>query len=172
MLGISWLVFIFGAWFAWRLSKQGSRPALRRAALWALIPMIALVLAVMLGFGNIDQTDQSDAAYESLRSTVGIIVILALIAAAFCFVIWPRLAFTMLLYALPARLTVLAITYLAKQQDWDTHYTKFGPGGIEREMGETMYAASVAQMGFWVCFTVVGGVLVGTIVGSARSSKD
>ncbi|MHC5066866.1 MAG: hypothetical protein ACYTG5_23165 [Planctomycetota bacterium] len=170
LLGITWLVFLFGSWFGWCLFKQASQPSLRRGALWALLPMIALVCAVMLGFGNIDQADQSDAAYASLRATVVVIVIVAVLAAGFCFVIWPRLAFAMLLYAIPARLTVLAITYLAKQQDWDTHYTKFGPAGIERDLGETMYAASVAQMGFWVCFTVVGGVLAGTITTPGKSS--
>ena len=66
------------------------------------------------------------------------------------FVVWHRLAWTLLLYAIPARVTVVAFTWLAKQNGWDTHYTKFGPAGIERPMGETIAAASLAQLGFWI----------------------
>ena len=67
--------------------------------------------------------------------------------------------------------TVVVITYSAKVQDWDTHYTKFGPAGIERDLGETMFAASVAQMGFWVAFSVIGGVLAGAITSRFRTSS-
>ena len=170
-LGITWLVFVFGGWFGWRLAKSGSRPALSWPVLWALLPLVAIVAAVGIGFGQIDRAAQSDDAYTALRATVGVIAMITLGAAAFCFVVWPRLALTVLLYALPARATVLALTYLAKVQEWDTHYTKFGPGGIESELGETMFAASVAQMGFWVPFTVVGGAVAGTIASRLTTPK-
>ena len=67
-----------------------------------------------------------------------------------------------------ARAVVLALTWLAKQKGWDTHYTKFGPSGIEREsLGETMFAAGFAQIGFWVPFTILGGMLAATVFGGS-----
>ena len=31
-LGITWCVFVFGAWFGWRLLRAGSQPRVRRGA--------------------------------------------------------------------------------------------------------------------------------------------
>ena len=170
-LGISWLPFLFGGWFGLRLRRSGSRPLLPWAPLFALVALAAIVVTIGMQFGAVDRSDQSEAAYAALRGRVNIIVLVGTCAAAFCFLVWPKLATTMLLYAIPARVTVLAITWLARQQGWDTHYTKFGPAGIERDMGETVYAATVAQMGFWVGYTVVAGTLVGSITALTCGEK-
>ncbi len=50
------------------------------------------------------------------------------LGAVAMFFAWPRLAL-LLLYAIPARATVVGIALLAKDRGWDTHYTKFGPMG-------------------------------------------
>ena len=64
---------------------------------------------------------------------------------------------------------MLAFTWLAKLQGWDTHYTKFGPPGIERDsMAETMTSAAIAQLGFWVPFTMIGGMVAGGLVARRR----
>jgi len=162
-LGITWLGVLFGAWFGWRLRRSGDGPALRPAPLWTLLGLAAVVGAVAWQFGGIDRGDQSDAMFEILRSAVLTIAAVTLAAAAVAFVVWPRLAWTLLLYALPARATVLGLTWLAKQQGWDTHYTKFGPSAIERDMASTMVSATIAQMGFWIAFTVVSGSLAGAV---------
>ncbi|HEB53038.1 MAG TPA: hypothetical protein ENI87_07285 [bacterium] len=83
-------------------------------------------------------------------------------------VLWPRLAWTLLLYAAPSRALVVGITWLAKQQGWDTHYTKFGPTGIERDMAETLLSATLAQSGFWTPFTIVCGCVIGAWFGAKR----
>lgn len=36
LLGITWLVFVFGGWFGWRFGRAGSAPRVRRAWLWSL----------------------------------------------------------------------------------------------------------------------------------------
>lgn len=166
-LGISWLGFVFGGWFALRLP---GRPRTGKAWLLCLVALLALVTAVGIGFGGIDRVDRSEAAFESLRVTVLAMVGVSCAGASLCFYAWPRLALVCLAYAVPARLTVLAITALAHQQSWDTHYTKFGPAGIELEgLGETMLSASAAQLGFWVPWTVITGSLTGCLVATLRS---
>ncbi len=42
MLGTTWLVFVFGAWFGIRLARDGSAPLRRPAWLWSLIPLLAI----------------------------------------------------------------------------------------------------------------------------------
>ncbi len=165
-LGITWLAFVFGGYFGWRLRRGGSAPGLRKAPLWALLAMIGVVAAVMINFSQIDPTDRSQAGYEALRGAVRNIILIAIALALLTVAIWRRLAWTLFCYGLLVRLFVVAQTWLAKSQGWDTHYTKFGPSGIERPMAETMSSASFAQLGFWVAFTMVAGGLVGCVAGA------
>ncbi len=167
-LGITWLVFVFGGWFGWQLGHSGSTPTLRPAWVWALLALLAIVGTAGWRFSQIDMKDSTAAAMPPLRTAVLVIVGVAVPMALLQFVVWRRLAVTLLLYGVIARATVVAFTWLAKYQDWDTHYTKFGPGGIQVAMEGTMTSATIAQFGFWVPFTIVAGTLVGAIVGGRR----
>ncbi len=167
--GITWLGFLFGAWFAYRLRRSGSTP--RRAFWWPLLSLLAVLGVAVWQFSGIDRADTSEAAMEPLRNAVLSVTAIALAMALVQFAVWPRLAWTLLAYAVPARLTVLALTWLAKSQGWDSHYTKFGPAGIEREMAETMQSAAVAQLGFWVPLTIIVGTLVGCLLAGRPAKK-
>ena len=57
-----------------------------------------------------------------------------------------------------------AITWLAKNQGWDTHYTKFGPKGWTFDMAGTMTRTAVMQLGFWIPITIVFGTLLGVVL--------
>lgn len=164
LLGITWCVFLFGGWFGFRLARAGAGPRVRRAWLFALLALLAIVLAGFLFFRPLLAADRSDATFALLRTAVLVLAGTALAGAAVLFAVWPALAWLLLLYALPARATVVAATMLAKHLGWDTHYTKFGPPGIEVDAAGTLVSASLAQFGFWVPFTVVGGVLAGSLV--------
>lgn len=166
-LGITWCIFVFGGWFGFRLARSGSSPTLARP--WALA-LLALAAAAGVGFWQFRALAEagSETDFAALRGAVAMIAAVTGAGALLMFAVWPRLAFTLLLYALPARLTIVAITWLAKRCEWNTHYTKFGRAGLERDMPETMLAASVAQLGFWVPFTILGGMLVGGIFGRRR----
>ena len=164
-LGISWLMFVFGAWFGWRLRRAGAPTRVAYAPVWPTFAVACLIGAIMWQFGPLVEADQSDKTFAQLRQAVLVLVGIATALALTMFAIWPRLAWTMLCYAIPARATVVALTWLAKSQGWDTHYTKFGPPGIERDMTDTMISASVAQGGFWVPFTIVAGTFAGSWFG-------
>jgi hypothetical protein len=172
LLGIVWLPLLFGAWFAFRLGGAGSLPRLRPGWPWVLVSLLLLVGTVASQIVGIDRADKSDAAFASLRVSVLTIVGVALPIAAFQFVIWRRLALTLLVYALVARGMVLFLTWLAKSNGWDTHYTKFGPAGLETDMAGTMVSASIAQLGFWVPFTMLTGMLTGTALQAFASRRS
>ncbi len=165
-LGISWLVFLFGAVFGIALQRKGSAPRVPLAPLWALLCMAAVVGSVAWQFGPFLKAEATAAVYERLRPAVLTLAGIGTVLAIVGFVIWPRLALMLLAYGLLARGIVLGITWLAKASAWETHYTKFGPPGIEvAELSETMFAASIAQLGFWVPYTIVGGMLAGCVFG-------
>ncbi len=157
LLGIVWLPFVFGPWFARRLLRDGpgSRWGRWRAA--AVSGLLALVVLVSWMFapladappGPVTAAATSVALRTSFTATL---VVTAALAA-----MWWRLAWTLVCYAVPVRLTVILLTWIAKTSDFDTHYTKFGPSGEEHALPKTMALASVAQLGFWVPFAVVCG---------------
>jgi hypothetical protein len=167
LLGITWLAFAFGGWFGVQLAHDGDRPALRRAPLFGLVSLAVVVAVVMWRFGPIMRSTET-VPMADLRIAVMIIAGTTLVLSLLQFAVWPRLAWTLLCYGLAARLGVLAITWLAKVQGWDTHYTKFGPQGLEVPLGETMASAAFAQLGFWVPFTVIAGGFVGGLFGGRR----
>lgn len=169
-LGISWLAFVFGAWFAVRLRRAGSAPGVAAARLVATLTLLGLAAAVAWQFGPFVGQTAADASFDHLRRAVLVLVALASAAAAMTFAVWPRLAWTMLCYALPTRLGVFLITWFAKVQGYDTHYVKFGPPGIERDLPDTLLATALAQGGFWVPFTVVCGVALGVWFARRRAT--
>ena len=162
-LGITWCIFVFGAWFGRALATAGNRPQVRLAFVWALLALLLVMTTVAQEFGPLVGGDQSDETFTAVRTAVLTGAGVATISAVAMFFVWSRLAWLMLLYALPARALVIALTWLAKTQEWDTHYTKFGPPGIERDLPTTMVSACIAQFGFWVPLTIVGGTLAGTL---------
>lgn len=171
LLGITWLVPLFGALFGYRIARSGSSPRLRPAALWFAAALLPVVAAVALGFSGLDQGDTSEAGYQALRSSVLMIVIASVVCATFALLVWWRLAFALLVYGLCARAAVVAIAYVAKVNRYDTHYTKFGPAGIERDLADTMVSAAVSQFGFWVPLTILVGGLCGSLAARLTGRK-
>ena len=166
-LGISWLPFLFGGWFAWRLRRQGARlPPMPLPWLIALLLLAALVVTVAVNFGGLDPQADGDRARSQLASAAYVVALSAVGLCAMSFSIWPRLGSALLLYGVAARVPVLAITVLAKLLEQDTHYTKFGPLGLEYGFGLTLYRATFAQLLFWVPYTVLAGMASGAIVGT------
>ncbi len=164
LLGISWLMFVFGWWFARRLARGGSTPRVQRPWLLALVGLVSYLGVAGWQFSHLDLQGRSDADYAALRTAVTMLAATAGGAALLAFVVWPRLAWTLLCYGLVARLFVVAEAWLAKTNGWNTHYTKFGPAGIERPMGDTMASACLSQLGMWVPLTVAVGVFVGSLL--------
>ena len=72
---------------------------------------------------------------------------------------WPRLSVALLVYAILARIPVVAITFLAVANGWDTHYDKLAPNfAVPAGESKAMFLA-MPQFTFWIAFTVlIGGV--------------
>lgn len=164
LVGISWLSLVFGPWFAWRLRRAGGGPRVERAWLWSLLSLLVLVGVVAWRISGIDRTATGDAGFAALRSNILVIVAAGVPLALLQLVVWPRLALALFAWAALARATVVVITWIAKTEGWQTHYTKFGQIGIERNLQETIEAAATAQLGFWVPVAVLSGTFLGSLL--------
>jgi len=152
LLGIGWLIPVFGIWFARRLAANGSAPLDRRGAIVLPLLGIAGIAAVFT------------VAKLLLPVSVGTFVFVAL-ALPLCSLLalrgWPALARVLFAYALLARLPVLVITALAVAGNWGTHYERLAPGSPE--MGDVARTAvlCLAQLCIWLPLTLLIGGLAG-----------
>lgn len=170
LLGITWLVPVFGAWFGWRLARDPDRPRARRT-----IPLhLAAIVTWVGGFQFVIHvlkfdTSTRDGLIAQLLSMAAASVLAALIAWA----AWPRLARLDLAYAVLARIPVVLITFVAVIADWGTHYEKLGPddyAGFPPVVRAVWLA--VAQLVFWPAFTLAAGGLFGSLVAACVPRGD
>lgn len=166
-LGISWLGFVFGGWLALRLGRTGSCPSLRPGPVWAILVLVALIatMAVLL-------QGATEMEPEEVGRQFGKVGLAAAGLGVFALFIWWRVGLALLLYAIPARLTVLVFTAMSHVCEWDTHYDKFGPQGFQVEtLGGVMSRAGYAQTLFWIPFTIISGMVAATCVQVVRGRK-
>ena len=154
LVGIVWLIFVFGIYFALRLAHAAAGPArLVTAAGW---PALGLLLNVAGFFAAFVLFPQDPVAQ------LGLFFVASWAAIAIARRGWPELWRTLLVYGVLARLPVLVIMFLSIFLGWDTHYAKprpdFPPMG---PWGLFFWTALLPQMGIWLYITVVFGMLAG-----------
>jgi hypothetical protein len=159
LLGIGWLIPVFGFWFGRRLRAVGCAPADRRGPLHLLAAgglgvVVVFVLAKLV-----------------LPVTVATFVFVALALPALtvlAFRAWPELANVLLVYALAARLPILVITVVAVRAAWGTHYEQLAPGAPAMGDNERITVLCLAQLCLWVPLTILIGGLAG-LLGAGRA---
>jgi hypothetical protein len=165
LVGIVWLIPVFGVLFALRLARDGEGPpSVGKAFGWALL---AFAVNVVLGIGSAKLFPKSPPAQLAIFG-VGSWIAIALARSA-----WPALWRVLLAYGLAARIPVVVVMFLAIFLGWDSHYAKprpdfpaMGPWGL------FAWTALLPQMTFWIFLTVVGGLLFGAIaVGLRRLAR-
>jgi hypothetical protein len=162
VVGIIWLVPLFGVWFGSRLARDGRGPALGGRAFLLHIGAIVVYLVGFLIVIPLLPFDTStrgglEGQILSMGATSMLAALLALLA-------WPLLCWVNLLYGLLARLPVALLTWYAVHHSWGTHYEKFGPmdyAGFTAD--EAALWLAFTQLVLWTSFTAVFGGLFGTI---------
>jgi hypothetical protein len=158
VVGIIWLVPVFGAWFGLRLARAGARPALPgRSALLHLLA-VAVYVGGFLAASRLD-TATGRGLVQQLLAMGGV----AVMSAAIALLAWPRLFVVDLLYAILARVPVVAITLLAVSRGWGTHYEKFGPKDFALPPLPAACWLAYTQLVCWTGFTAAVGGLFGTL---------
>ena len=164
LVGIVWLVPIFGVYFAIKLVRQGFGPesagkVIGLAVGGLVIAGVAIVLVFsLLGDPNVN-VSLGGAIGQQLGIAITSLVIVLILRKG-----WPAFFQTMLSYAFASRIPVLIVMLIAMLGDWGTHY-ELGPPGYP-EMGfltKFIVIALLPQMTFWIMFTMVIGTLCGGI---------
>lgn len=156
LVGIVWLVPVFGMYFAWRLCREGAGPASVVRAVG--LALLAFVVNTALGFG----------AFSVVKSPVGQLAVFTVTSWLAIFIArpaWPALWRVLLAYGLSARVPVLVIMLVSIFGGLDTHYAKprpdFPPMG---PLGLFFWTALLPQLSVWIYLTVVGGLILGALV--------
>lgn len=114
LVGISWLPFLFGPYFALKLVRAGLGPASKVKAVGLTLAGIAVM--VLGGFVISKGFPQN--------IVITLLGFLLTLGAAFVARIgWKALGTTLLAYAFAARIPVLIVMWIAIRAGWSTHYS-------------------------------------------------
>ena len=168
LIGIAWLVPVFGAWFGWKLTRAGSGPrSLGRAfgltfAALAVLPLTAF-LAPKAGIVNKHMWQPNVPLTESL-TILSVFVVAFFVGIAIGIVAWPALGRTLLAYGLAARIPIALLMLVAMLGNWGTHYD-VRPSYPPQMSTLAWWVALglVPQLSFWIWYTIVFGALFGIV---------
>lgn len=156
IVGIFWLPFIFGPYFAVKLARAGKTPAGTGKAIGF----------ALLGFGLLFVGSFLQIAPQVKfpgKFVVGLVLMLA--AAGLQFVSWAPLALTLVAYGYAARIPVAIVMFFAIRGSWGTHYDALPPGVPADIPFWSLYfrIGLLPQLVFWVIFTLIVGAVCGGV---------
>jgi hypothetical protein len=165
LVGIVWLVFVFGAWFAWKLVDAGYAPDNAwRPLLYGFLGLVITVVVVIVG-------QAMKLPFQFLLLIFGAAALVSLWVAMKG---WPALGQTLVAYGLAARIPVAIVALVAMLANWGTHYDVAPPDPNFPAMGPVQkwfWIGLIPQLTVWVAFTVVFGMIVGGLVAAVRLRK-
>ena len=158
IVGISWLPLVFGVYFAWRLAGAGAGPASAGKAIGLAVLGLAIVPAALF------TANKLGASQTGMIVTACIVFLGAGIVASLG---WRTLGRTLFVYALAARVPVAALMLPAIIGKWGTHYDALPPNFPAMGPVQTwLFIGLFPQMTLWIGFTLVAGMLLGSITGA------
>jgi hypothetical protein len=164
VVGIVWLVFVFGWIFAVKLIRMGHGPhGIGRAAGLSFLALLIIPATVFVGTAlHFPPGGRRLLLSFTIASIAAILVGLRA---------WPALGRVLLAYGLAARIPVAAVMLVAIMADWGTHYEKGPPGFPQMDaLAKWFWIGLLPQMTLWIAFTVVVGTLVGCLAALATGS--
>lgn len=153
LVGIVWLIPVFGAYFALKLRRSGQGPA----SAGKVIGFSVLAFAIPLLAGG--------AAGFFKLGPVGLILVFSiasLLAIAVAWPSWPALGRVLVAYGIAARVPVVLIMLAAILGDWGTHYDVPPPDfPALGKIAKWFWIGLLPQLTIWIYMTVVMGMLFG-----------
>ncbi len=155
IVGISWLPFVFGPYFAIKLARLGQGGAVWKTVGLAVLGMVIMVAGMFLLF----------APQVKFPGKMILGILLIVLGPSLVTLGWPALFKLLVAYGYAARIPVAVLMFFALRGHWGTHYDALPPNVSlpASFFGRYMYLAFVPQMVMWVAFTVLVGALVGAI---------
>ena len=164
LVGIVWLVPVFGFWFGWRLARAGQGPG--SAGRVALYGLAAAVACIGLTFAGVTLGGTNRAVVVG-GFVAGVVAAVAIAQRA-----WPELFRTLFAYALAARIPVALIMLAAIYGNWGTHYDVAPPDFPEMGTLAKWFAIGVVpQLSIWIWYTVVVGMIFGIVAAAVAGRR-
>lgn len=158
VVGIVWLVPIFGIYFALRLAREGAGPG----KLLRAFGLVVLALVLMPAAGGVAGAVGLDPFGTA---TLLVFAVASIVAIVVAFKAWPELGRVLVAYGLAARIPVAIVMLVAIFANWGTHYD-VPPTPDFPQMAPLVkwfWIGFLPQMTVWIAFTVVVGMLFGLI---------
>jgi len=157
IVGIAWLVPVFGVYFALKLAAAGEPPSGSGPAIG--YPLLGLALLPAAGFAATKL-----GAPPNGFALFAVFVVFSILGALVAFRGWPVLGRTLLAYGLAARIPVAVIMLFAILGNWGTHYDVAPPGFPETgPISKWLLIGVLPQLTIWIWFTMAVGALFGGI---------
>lgn len=158
LLGISWLIFVFGLWFGFRLQRGGAGPQSKKQALFVSLLAVGVLVGGMFGLMASGLMSIPDEQNPGEPRGMGYMTALVAAASVVSFLAWGRAALVLLLYGIFARIPVVIVTVLALgKEDWNTHYTKIPTFFTNVQEADKATFLLMPQLMFWPGLTIVMG---------------
>jgi hypothetical protein len=158
LIGIVWLIPIFGIYFALKLSGAGEGPG--RVLRGVGLCILAFVVMVLTGIGA-----TALGLDPNGRSTLVVFIVAAIVSGLMAFKAWPALGRVLFAYGLAARVPVAIVMLLAILGQWGTHYD-VPPSPEFPAMAPValwFWIGFLPQMTIWISFTMMMGTLFGLV---------
>jgi hypothetical protein len=160
IVGIVWLVPVFGVYFARKLLAAGEEPAGAGRALGLAVLGLAFVPAAIF---------VAQLLKLPFLAVPPILAVSSLLGAFVASRGWPALGRVLGAYGLAARIPVALLMLVAMKANWGTHY-ELGPPGMPAMglLAKWALIGLLPQVTFWIAFTVVIGTIFGSVAALIR----
>jgi hypothetical protein len=166
IVGIVWLVPIFGIYFAIKTAGAGAGPTGAGKAIGFSLLAIVIVFAGFFAIVSLQLRPASLAA-------TALFVVVSVLAAFVQYSAWPSLAKVLFKYGLAARIPVVVVMFFAIMGNWGTHYD-VPPPDFPPDVAwfqKFILIGLLPQMIFWIAFTMIIGGLFGAIAVAISGKK-
>jgi hypothetical protein len=161
LVGIGWLIPVFGAWFALRLGP--SRAPARPVGAWMTLLLGFLCMAGCFAVAALV------LARTPFAMAVGALG--SLLGGWSAFHAWRGLGFVLLGYAIAARVPVVVLTVVDVTMGLGTHYGRLAEGAADPGPLPRLLVLCLAQVVVWVPLTLAFGTMAGLVVVAVRRER-
>lgn len=155
LIGIVWLVPIFGVYFGWKLAKYGyAAPSAGKA-----VGLFILITVLAVGVMGLAAWLAPETFYPASPAMLVLASVVCALAVYLAQRPWPELGSLLFSYALAARIPVAIIMLIAIYGNWGTHYDVVPDPSFPEysPLIKWVIIGLVPQMTLWIAFTVLFG---------------
>ena len=155
LVGIVWLVPIFGIYFAIRLNQAGHGPTSRGRAIGFAVAALLAEAVLVFAISKLS---------PNIVATIVLVNLASFIPLWIAYRGWPELGKVEAIYGLAARIPVALLMFVAMAANWGTHYELGPPGFPEMNLVSKWFVIGLLpQLCLWIAFTVIFGSLFGSM---------